>query len=119
MRQAWVALDIAEDEPMFGEEAVSGLENIVGEVSGIQSLIGTELGNEGLFLLLFNVLVYVAGTVAALLRHDSHPDYESLVKREQKHRERQVEMGKRYQSSIATAEKKKADALAKVRRSSS
>ena len=116
MRQAWVALDIAEDEPMFGEEAVSGLENIVGEVSGIQSLIGTELGNEGLFLLLFNVLVYVAGTVAALLRHDSHPDYESLVKREQKHRERQVEMGKRYQSSIATAEKKKADALAKVRK---
>jgi len=120
MRQAWVALDLEDDAGLqldLGlDDSMDGLENIVGEISGIQSLIGTELGNEGLFLLLFNVLVYVAGTVAAMLRHDSHPDYESLVKREQKLRERQVEMKKRYQTSIAASEKKKADALAQVRK---
>ena len=52
MRQAWVALDIGEDSPIvidFGDEALDGLENIIGEASGIESLIGTELGNEGLF----------------------------------------------------------------------
>ncbi len=120
MRQAWVALDL---EDVAGlpldidfDDPIEGLENIVGEVSGIQSLIGTELGNEGLFLLLFNVLVYVAGTIAAMLRHDSHPDYESLVRREQKHRDKQVEMKKRYQSSVAVAEKKKADMLVQVRK---
>ena len=119
MRQAWVALDMEEDAPIdivFGDNALGGLEDIIGETSGIESLIGTELGNEGLFLLLFNVLVYVAGTVAAMLRHDSHPDYESLVKKEQKHRDRQVTMKKRYQSSVAAVEKKKADTLAQVRK---
>ena len=120
MRQAWVALDLEDEAGLqldLGlDDSMDGLENIVGEVSGLQSLIGTELGNEGLFLLLFNVLVYVAGTVAAMLRHDSHPDYESLVKKEQKHRDRQVDMKKRYQSSVAAAEKKKADMLAQVRK---
>ena len=119
MRQAWVALDMQGDTPIqidFGNNALDGLEDIIGETSGIESLIGTELGNEGLFLLLFNVLVYVAGTVAAMLRHDSHPDYESLVKKEQKHRDRQVTMKKRYQSSVAAVEKKKADTLAQVRK---
>ena len=117
MRQAWVALENDPDEIIWDDgDQLDGLENIIGEQSGIQSLIGTELGNEGLFLLLFNVLVYVAGTVAAMLRHDSHPDYESLVKREQKHREKQVELKKRYQTSVATAEKKKADTLANARK---
>ena len=51
-----------------------------------------------------------------LQRHDSHPDYESLVKREQKHRDKQVDMKKRYQTSVAAAEKKKADSLAQVRK---
>ena len=51
-----------------------------------------------------------------MLRHDSHPDYESLVKREQKHREKQVELKKRYQTSVAAAEKKKADTLANARK---
>ena len=51
-----------------------------------------------------------------MLRHDSHPDYESLVKKEQKHRDRQVTMKKRYQSSVAAVEKKKADTLAQVRK---
>ena len=55
-------------------------------------------------------------SVAAMLRHDSHPDYESLVKREQKHRDKQVDMKKRYQTSVAAAEKKKADNLAQVRK---
>ena len=110
MRQAWVALDMQGDTPIqidFGNNALDGLEDIIGETSGIESLIGTELGNEGLFLLLFNVLVYVVGTVAAMLRHDSHPDYESLVKKEQKHRDRQVNMKKRYQSSVAAVEKRR------------
>lgn len=120
MRQAWVALDLEDEAGLqldLGlDDPIEGLENIVGEISGIQSLIGTELGNEGLFLLLFNVLVYVAGTVAAILRHDSHPDYESLVRREQKHRDKQVDMKKRYQTSVAAAEKKKADTLVQVRK---
>ena len=51
-----------------------------------------------------------------MLRHDSHPDYESLVKREQKHRDKQVDMKKRYQTSVAAAEKKMADDLAQVRK---
>ena len=51
-----------------------------------------------------------------MLRHDSHPDYESLVKKEQKHRDRQVNMKKRYQTSVAVVEKKKADTLAHVRK---
>ena len=46
MRQAWVALDMEEDAPIdivFGDNALGGLEDIIGETSGIESLIGTDL----------------------------------------------------------------------------
>ncbi len=114
MRQAWVALDMEDDGPALSLDT-DGLENALVEVDGLASLFGTELGSEGLFLLLFNVIVYVAGTAGGFIRHDSHPDYENLVKKESNHRNKQVAFKKRYEAGIAEAKKKKADLVSSFR----
>ena len=114
MRQAWVALDEAEGGPLLGLE-VDGLENVLTDLDGFSSLFGAELGSEGLFLLLFNVIVYVAGLAGGFIRHDSHPDYENIINKERNLREEQVAFKKSYENGLSDAQKRRTDLITKIR----
>ena len=119
MRQAFVVLNAEAQkgmnlEGLLGDLQTDGLEGIIGEPGAMDSLISTSLGEEGLFLLLVNVIVYVAGTIAAIIRHDSHPDYEKLLKLSDKYRAKQVSLKKRYETRLSEVQKSKSDKLSDI-----
>lgn len=114
MRQAFVSINSQQGldlEGLLGDQQVEGLDGLIGDIGAVDSLISTSLGEEGLFLLLVNVIVYVAGTVAAIIRHDSHPDYEKLLKLSDKYRAKQVSLKKRYEARLSEVQKSKSDKL--------
>ena len=119
MRQAFVVMNAQAEkgmniEDILGDLQTEGLEGIIGDPGAMDSLISTSLGEEGLFLLLVNVIVYVAGTVAAIIRHDSHPDYEKLLKLFDKYRAKQVSLKKRYEARLSEVQKSKSDKLSDI-----
>lgn len=100
MRQAFVSLTSSQDLSLT--ELINTNENaLIGETlfdSGtLGSLISANIGEEGFFLLLVNVVVYVAGTVAAILRHDAHPDYEKLVRKVTNLSDKSMRLKRKYQ----------------------
>ena len=117
MRQAFVSINSQQGldlEGLLGDQQVEGLDGLIGDIGAVDSLISTSLGEEGLFLLLVNVIVYVAGTVAAIIRHDSHPDYEKLLKLSDKYRAKQVSLKKRYEARLSEVQKSKSDKLSDI-----
>lgn len=117
MRQAFVSINSQQGldlEGLLGDQQVEGLDGLIGDIGAVDSLISTSLGEEGLFLLLVNVIVYVAGTVAAIIRHDSHPDYEKLLKLSDKYRTKQVSLKKRYEARLSEVQKSKSDKLSDI-----
>ena len=78
-------------------------------------MISTTIGSEGFFLLLVNVVVYVAGFVAAILRHDSHPDYEKLTMLSNKLSDKRVLLKKRYQNRHSQVMKRKQERMSELR----
>jgi hypothetical protein len=117
MRQAFVSINSQQGldlESLLGDQQVEGLDGLIGDIGAVDSLISTSLGEEGLFLLLVNVIVYVAGTVAAIIRHDSHPDYEKLLKLSDKYRAKQVSLKKRYETRLSEVQKSKSDKLSDI-----
>ena len=118
MRQAFVSITSAQDESLetiFSREEGEILGSGINDVGALESLISTNIGQEGFFLLLVNVVVYVAGAVAALLRHDTHPDYEKLEKDVAKLNERSVFLKKRYQSKHSEVTKRRQERMALVK----
>ena len=117
MRQAFVSINSQQGldlEGLLGEQQIEGLDGVIGDLGAVDSLISTSLGEEGLFLLLVNVIVYVAGSVAAIIRHDSHPDYEKLLKLSDKYRSKQVVLKKRYETRLSEVQKSKSDKLSDI-----
>jgi len=117
MRQAFVSINSQQGldlEGLLGDQQTEGLEGVIGDIGAVDSLISTSLGEEGLFLLLVNVIVYVAGTVAAIIRHDSHTDYEKLLKLSDRYRSKQVTLKKRYEARLAEVQKGKSDRLSDI-----
>lgn len=118
MRQAFVSITSAQGESLvdiFNTEEGEILGSSINDADALESLISTNIGQEGFFLLLVNVVVYVAGAVAALLRHDTHPDYEKLEKQVAKLNERNVLLKKRYQSKHSEVTKRKQERIAEVK----
>ena len=114
MRQAFVSINNSQGlslEGVFDTGEIDGLEGVIGELDGMDALISTNLGEEGFFLLLVNIVVYVAGVIAAMLRHDSHPDYEKLTKLSEKLGEKKVSLKKKYETKIAELQKQKSDKI--------
>jgi uncharacterized coiled-coil protein SlyX len=118
MRQAFVSITSEQGESlvdMFNTEEGKILGSDINDAGTLESLISTNIGQEGFFLLLVNVVVYVAGAVAALLRHDTHPDYEKLEKQVAKLTERSVLLKKRYQSKHSEVTKRRQERMAEVK----
>ena len=83
MRQAFVAISTLSTEDLTFDDLISDdlgdLEGIVSEGTAVDNLISTDIGQEGMFLLLINITIFVCGCIAAFIRHDQHPDYEKLT----------------------------------------
>ena len=93
MRQAFVAIASSQDfsvSVLVGSDDAAVLGPLLDNQDTFQNLIATDIGEEGLFLLLVNVVIYATGAVAAFLRHDSHPDYEKLTFMHRKLSEKRV-----------------------------
>lgn len=118
MRQAFVSLEQSQDiklEDIFSSEEAEVMEGVLGNSGGMDSIISTSIGSEGFFLLLVNVVVYVAGFVAAILRHDSHPDYEKLTTLSNKLSNKRVLLKKRYQNRHSQVMKRKQEKMSALR----
>ena len=71
-----------------------------------QQAIGTQLGPEGWMLLFINLLVVGIGTLASVLRHDAHPDFETAT-RQQEQLERKIEkLERRYSDKMSKIDAK-------------
>ena len=83
MRQAFVAISTISAEEMTFDDLISDelgdLNGIIANNSAVDNLFSTDIGQEGMFLLLINITIFVCGCIAAFIRHDQHPDYEKLV----------------------------------------
>lgn len=123
MRQAFVAIQ-EQSTQGFGSELdkllqdpnLQNLDIDLEQTSAIISLISTNLGEAGLFLLLVNLLVYICGFIAAFIRHDTHPDYEFAQKQYDKYRAALTKVVKIYDDKVATIDKRKSDVHANIRK---
>ena len=84
MREAFVKINDGQtleldSGDIFDNELGSALE-ILGSSTPVDSFMSADIGEKGLFLILVNVVVYACGAVAAFIRHDSHPDFEKVIK---------------------------------------
>ena len=124
MRQAFVSIQeqstqgfTSEDfEQLLQDPNLSNLNIDVEQTSAIISLISTNLGEAGLFLLLVNLLVYVCGFIAAFIRHDTHPDYEYAQKQYDKYRTALTKVIKSYDDKVASIDKRKSDLHTDIRK---
>lgn len=113
MREAFVkindgqTLDLNAGD-LFDNDISDGLA-LAGSSSPIDSFVSADLGEKGLFLILVNVVVYACGAVAAFIRHDSHPDFEKVVKSHSKVRRKTVSMRKTYEEKVSSLQKNSRD----------
>ncbi len=92
-----------------------GIEEALGTPNILDTLMQINLGQEGMFLLLINVAVYVCGFVASFVRHDSHPDYEKAEKIYEKDRKELFKVKKLFDDKIAGIDKKRSDLHLKIK----
>ncbi len=123
MRQAFVAIQEqstqgfgSELEELLKDPNLQNLNIDAEQTSAIISLISTNLGEAGLFLLLVNLLVYICGFIAAFIRHDTHPDYEFAQKQYDKYRTALTKVVKSYDDKVASIDKRESDVHADIRK---
>ena len=117
MRQAFVSISSAQEfsvEDLLSGDDTNSLGAFADNSDTFQSLIATNIGEEGLFLLLVNVVIYATGSIAAFLRHDSHPDYEKLTRLHYKLNQKRVVLKKRYETRKSEVTKRKKDKLSRI-----
>ena len=71
-----------------------------GAASALKSVAGTGLGTAGWTLLLLNVALFTAATMASFFRHDPHPDYESAWRGQERARRRLTAIRGRYEAAL-------------------
>ena len=122
MRQAFVSITTANEEGLGGMEDLlktpdlPELSELMETNSVMDSLVSANLGQEGIFLLLVNVAVYVCGFIAAFIRHDTHPDYEKAENEYNKHRSALVKATKSFDAKVAAIDKRKSDLHSNIRK---
>ena len=105
MRQAFVALDDVAGAglnltPLLDDPVSAPLTDLVSNESALDSLLGASLGEEGIFLLLINMTIYICGAVASFMRHDSHPVYEKITKKHNKNLNVLLSLRKKYEDEL-------------------
>lgn len=120
MREAFVKINDGQtlqidSSDIFSNELGSALE-IVGNSTPVDTFMSANIGEKGLFLILVNIVVYACGAVAAFIRHDSHPDFEKVVKAHSKLRNRLVSLRKTYEEKISGIQKTTKDAHASLQK---
>ena len=76
-------------------------------LSGVaQQAIATELGPEGWMLLFINLLVVGIGTLASVLRHDAHPDFENATRQQERLERKIVKLERRHSEKMSRFEAK-------------
>ena len=115
--QSSASLESLLEDDLFGEGALDGLASE--NSSGLIDILSVgSMGQEGAFLLIINLVIYICGFLAAFYRHDSHPDYEKLTKDLEKKRvalssvrtsyeAKQEEAARKYRKSLAFIEETK------------
>ena len=122
MRQAFVSISTENEAGLGGLEdllktpEIPELSELMESSSMMDSLVSANLGQEGIFLLLVNVAVYVCGFIAAFIRHDTHPDYEKAENEYNKHRAALVKATKSFDSKVAAIDKRKSDLHSNIRK---
>ena len=122
MRQAFVSITAANEEGLGGLESlldspeIPELTEIMGSGNMMDSLVSANLGQEGIFLLLVNVAVYVCGLIAAFIRHDTHPDYETAENNYNRHRSSLVKATKAFDAKVSAIDKRKSDLHSNIRK---
>ena len=103
--QATASLGSLLEEDIFGEGA---LDSLVGsaEPSMLDIFSVGSMGEEGAFLLVINLVIYICGFLAAFYRHDAHPDYEKLTNQMEKRRSALEVIRSRYESRSEEISKK-------------
>ena len=120
MREAFVKINDGQSLELdsgdiFDNELGSALE-ILDSSTPVDSFMSADIGEKGLFLILVNIVVYACGAVAAFIRHDSHPDFEKVVKAHAKLRNRSVSLRKSYDDKISAIQKNTKDKHASLQK---
>ena len=110
MRQALVSINAQQGmsfSDILGDEFGS-LDGLTQDVApSVMDVFGSGgLGQEGIFLLIINLVVYLCGFIAAFYRHDSHPDYEKLTKSLEKKRQTLESIRSKYESRTEETNRK-------------
>ena len=73
--------------------------------SAVKEVASTQLGTAGYTLMALNVTLFVVGAAASFLRHDPHPDYEAVWRRERRDRARLTRTRARFEARLDAAQK--------------
>ena len=73
--------------------------------SAVKEVAATQLGTAGYTLMALNVTLFVVGAAASFLRHDPHPDYEAVWRRERRDRARLTRTRARFEARLDAAQK--------------
>jgi len=119
MRQAFVSITTLSAENISLDSLIpddlTELDNIIDtSVDVSQSLFSTNIGEEGFFLLLVNIVVYVCGFIASYFRHDPHPDYEKLIKKNEKINRKLLNLKSKHSHLLEELEKQYTNSLSKL-----
>lgn len=112
MRQILVSINTQSSGFTFGDDIFGTefgpLDGVMQEsVPSVLDIFGSGgLGQEGIFLLLINLVVYLCGFIAAFYRHDAHPDYEKLNKSFEKKRQVLASIRSKYEARIEETNRK-------------
>ena len=120
MREAFVKINDGQNLELdsgdiFNNDLGSAME-IIGNNTPVDSFMSADIGEKGLFLILVNVVVYACGAVAAFIRHDSHPDFEKVIKAHAKMRKRAVSLRKSYEDKMSSIQKSTKDTHASLQK---
>ena len=119
MRQAFVSITTLSTENITLENLIPNdlteLDNIIDTSVDIsQNLFSTNIGEEGFFLLLVNIVVYVCGFIASYFRHDPHPDYEKLIKKNERINRKLLSLKSKHSHLLEELEKQYTNSLSKL-----
>ena len=79
-----------------------------------ETLLETDLTSAGWTLLLSNVAIIGLGIGCSFLRHDAHPDYESLTREAEKAKRRYNKIREKYESKINSIAKDRDEKMARL-----
>ena len=109
MRESYLAILDAEGTDLVTDlgdligdalEETPGLSDVATSKGILETLFSFSIGKHGFFLVLLNIAIYISGTFAAFMRHDSHPTYEIAERKYNKYRQEFFRVQKEFDKKI-------------------